>query len=126
MSRFRIPSLRSATIALAACAVIGAFATVPSPAQARVFVGFGFGFPGFYGPAYLPPPIYYPPPYYAAPPVVYTPPQVYTPGPAVSPGGGGQTCYAGAYVCPMERPVPSGAACYCLGNGGQRVTGRAN
>lgn len=60
-----------------------------APAQARFFVGFGFGYPGFYRPypvfyrPYLPPP---PPPpvvieprpiYYAPPPVVYREPAVY-------------------------------------------------
>jgi hypothetical protein len=94
-------------------------------AQARVFVGIGvplFGPPGFY----YPPPIYYPPPpvYYAPPPppVVYAPP-----GFSAAPAGtAGQMCYAQAYTCPMDRPVPVGATCYCLGNGGQRVYGRAN
>ena len=40
--------------------------------------------------------------------------------------GGGQACYAGPYVCPMDRPVATGGSCYCLGNGSQRVWGRAN
>ena len=96
-------------------------------ARAAVFLGFGFGLP-FYGPVYVPPPVYYPPAYYPAPPVYYTPPpaQSYPPGPAVGSAAGGQSCLAGAYVCPMERPVPSGAACYCPGNNGQRIAGRAN
>ncbi len=42
------------------------------------------------------------------------------------PNGGGQACYAGPYVCPMDRPIATGGNCYCLGNDGQRVTGRAN
>jgi hypothetical protein len=46
--------------------------SAPTPAEARVFVGFGFGipigFPFFYPPyPYYPPPAYYPPPYYPAP-----------------------------------------------------------
>ncbi len=46
-----------------------------APAEARVFVGFGFGVP-----VYAPPP---PVVYYAPPPVVYTPaPVVVQPGPA--------------------------------------------
>ena len=103
----------------AATAAIGS-----SVAQARVFVGIGVPFygPGFYAPPpvyYPPPPVYYPPP----PPVMYTPPQVYTPPP---PSAGAQMCYAGAYSCPMDRPVAPGGGCYCLGNGGQRVWGRAN
>jgi len=95
-------------------------------AQARVFVGVGVP---FYvpGPYYYPPPVYYPPPpvYYAPPPpVTYAPPPQYSQAPAVAQGG--QMCYAGPYTCPMDRPVATGAGCYCLGNGGQRVSGRAN
>ncbi|HYZ24201.1 MAG TPA: hypothetical protein VE690_18780, partial [Rhodopila sp.] len=91
------------------------------PAEARVF--FGFGFP-VYPPYYYPPPaVYYPPPVvYAPPPAVYPPPpDAYTP---TLPHD--QTCFAGPYTCPMEHPVPYGAACYCTGNNGQRVMGRAN
>jgi len=96
-----------------------------APAQARVWVGVGIPFwgPGFYPPPYYyPPPAYYPPP----PPVVYAPPpQSYgQQAPMAAPGG--QSCYAGPYVCPMDRPVGSGTSCYCPGNGGQRVWGRAN
>ena len=74
-----------------------------------------------------PPPLYYAPP----PPVYYTPPQSYGPAPDVAPAGigragAGQACYASAYVCPMDRPVAPGGSCYCLGNGGQKVWGRAN
>lgn len=106
-----------------AMAIAGA---LPGSAQARVFVGVGIPFPGYY-----PPPVYYPPPpvYYAPPPVIYAPPpQVYTPPPQVyaPPTAAGQTCYAEAYTCPMDRPVATGGSCYCLGNGGQRVWGRAN
>jgi hypothetical protein len=95
------------------------------PANARVFVGIGIPFPGFY-----PAPYYYPPPpvYYPPPPVVYAPPpQVYAPPPPIAmPTGSGQSCYAGPYACPMDRPVATGSNCYCPGNGGQRVWGRAN
>jgi hypothetical protein len=112
--------LRRLAAALTLC---GAVATLGvHPAEARVFVGLGFGFPVY--PPYYPPPVYYPPPpvVYAPPPVVYTPPPpAYSPAPSY-----GQTCFAGQYTCPMERPVPYGAACYCTGNNGQRVTGRAN
>jgi hypothetical protein len=73
-------------------------------------------------------PYYYAPPYY--PPVYYSPPQTYYQPPpqgySQAQGGGGQSCYAGAYVCPMDRPVATGASCYCPGNSGQRVPGRAN
>ncbi len=97
---------------------------VQNSAQARVFVGIGVP---LWGPGFYPPPVYYPPPpvYYAPPPVVYAPPpppQTYS----QAPTGGGQACYAGPYVCPMDRPVATGAGCYCLGNGGQKVWGRAN
>ena len=36
----------------------------------------------------------------------------------------GQACYAGAYVCPLERPAPAGDACSCPARGGQRAWGR--
>jgi hypothetical protein len=111
--------LRRSVVAVALCAAMVGLAA--APAQARVFIGIGIPFPGFY-----PAPYYYPPPvYYAPPPVVYAPPvQTYSQAPA--PSGGGQTCYAEAYSCPMDRPVASGGSCYCLGNSGQRVWGRAN
>jgi hypothetical protein len=127
MARFLLV-LRRATVALALCAAMVGLSG--APAHARVWIGFGFP---FYGPAFYPPPYYYPPPaYYPPPPVVYAPPQNYSQAPqqnysqAPSQSGGGQACYAGAYVCPMERPVASGASCYCAGNGGQRVWGQAN
>ena len=50
--------------------VIAAVCLLSAPAQARVFVNAGFGFPFFYGPAYYPayaycaPPAYY---YYGRP-----------------------------------------------------------
>lgn len=124
MSKFPLV-LRRATLAATLCAAVIGLAA--GPAQARVFVGIGIPFygPGFVpGPYYYPPPAYYPPPVYYAPPppVVYTPPQqTYSQAPAA-----GQTCYAGAYSCPMDRPVAAGASCYCAGNGGQKVWGRAN
>jgi hypothetical protein len=115
--------LRRLTVALVLCAALAGLAS--NPAQARVFVGIGIP---FYGPGFYPPPYYYPPPppvYYAPPPpVVYAPPQAYTPPPQAS--GSGQSCYAGSYVCPMDRPIATGGNCYCLGNGGERVWGRSN
>ena len=51
-----------------------------APAQARFFVGFGFGYPGFYRPYYRPYPVFYrpyipPPPIYVEPrPAYYVPP----------------------------------------------------
>jgi hypothetical protein len=108
-------------VAMALCAAF--VGLIGSQAQARVFVGIGIP---FYGPAFYPPPVYYPPPpiYYPPPPVVYAPPQSYIPQP--SSGGSGQVCYAESYSCPMDRPVAPGNSCYCVGNGGQRVWGRAN
>jgi hypothetical protein len=108
--------------ALAAVAAAGLIA-LPSQAQARVFFGFGFAFPGFY----YPPPLYYPPPYY--PPVVYAPPPpvIYAPPPvSYGPATIGGRCIAGPYVCPMQRPTPVGNACYCRSNSGGRVWGRVS
>jgi hypothetical protein len=118
-----IQLLRRFAVALVLCTAFVGLAS--GPAQARVFVGIGVPFygPGFYPPPYYyppPPPVYYPPP----PPVVYAPPpQVYAPPP---PAPTRQTCYAGPYTCPMDRPVAVGGGCYCLGNGAQKVWGRAN
>jgi len=124
MNSLSLSSVRRITAAFALCAAISGLASVP--AQARVFIGVGIGVP-FYAPGFYPAPFYYPPPvYYAPPPVFYAPPQIYVPGPAVARTGPGQACYAGPYVCPMDRPVAPGAGCFCLGNGGQRVPGRAN
>jgi hypothetical protein len=132
VSEMMLKSIAIMSRAVIALGVGTAVSLTGTPAQARVFIGIGIP---FYGPAFYPPPVYYPPPpVYYAPPVVYAPPpaQTYTPGPAYgasTPGGasgGGQLCYAGPYVCPMERPVATGGSCYCLGNGGERVTGRAN
>ncbi len=116
---------RRLAIALMMCGVLTGLAA--SRAEARIFVGIGVPFygPGFYPlPYYYPPPAYYPPPplYYAPPPPVYYPQQSYAQ-PAMP--SVGQSCHAGAYVCPMDRPAASGSACYCLDNRGQRVAGRA-
>lgn len=117
---------RSRTVAL--CAAIMALGALASarPASARVF--FGFAPPVYYPPAYYPPPIYYPPPvYYPPPPVYYTPPPPpYTP-PAYQPppSGVATTCYAGAFVCPMQSRVSIGTTCWCPDNAGARAYGRA-
>jgi len=119
-----MPKHRLRSIGLAAiCAGLLVFAGLSS-AQARVF--FGFGMPLYFGPpVYAPPPVYYPPPaYYAPPPVVYAPPPAYAPQYAPQ-YQTGQSCYAGAYVCPMDRPVTPGSGCYCTVNG-TRVWGRAS
>jgi hypothetical protein len=124
------PTALRRTFALAAFGtVLGALLMLPGPAQARVWVGFGFPFyfgpPAYYAPPpayYYPPPAYYPPPYYPPPAPYYPPPVSYVPRPG---GPAGQSCYAGAAVCPMERSVAPGAACYCTTAQGQ-VWGRAN
>jgi len=116
--------IKAARISVATALCVAFLGMAGGSAEARVFVGIGIP---FYGPGYYaPPPVYYPPPpiYYAPPPVVYAPARPYTSAP---PGvGAGQVCYAGPYSCPMDNPVATGGSCYCLGNGGQRVWGRAN
>ena len=49
-------------VALGSVALLAAFAA-SAPAQARVSIGIGLGYPGYYGPPYYGPP-YYGPPYY--------------------------------------------------------------
>jgi len=75
--------------------------------------GVYFGFPG---PIYVGPPVVY-----AGPPVVYAPgPPVYAaPAPTAA-----ASCFAGAYICPLENPGPGGAPCTCPTNTG-RVAGVA-
>lgn len=97
---------------------------LPPPAEARggVFLGFGVGVPvypayPYFPPAYYPPAVYPAYPGYAAPYPVAPPPYV-----PVRPAG--QSCYAGAYVCPLDRPVAAGDACSCPARGGQRAWGR--
>src|SRR5438270_2155793 len=80
--------------------------TTSHRAEARVFIGFGFGFPGFVGP-----PIYAPPPPLVAyqPAVAYPPPPVIRPAPVV-------------YVPPpppvehYRRPVRHYRPCRCYGS----------
>ena len=82
------------------------------PAKAYGFVGFGFGFPFFapFYPFYGPPVVFAPAPVvYASPPVVYTQPPPYN----AAPSG---RCYAGAYVCPLKRPIAVGSPCSCPTN----------
>lgn len=113
---FRFPILsRFVTVIVLAA---GALLALPPPvAQARVFVGVGFGFP-FYAPfyPYYGPRVVYAPPYYYPPPVVYAAPPTY----AAVPAG---RCFAGSYVCPLDRPGPVGAPCSCPTNTG-RMAGR--
>jgi len=102
---------------------------------------------GFYGggvvvapPVVVTPPIYAP--YYATPYVAapYAVAPAYVPPPA-PPGNDGyyppltsspatsqaaRSCQAARYVCPLEAAVPPGGSCYCPGNNGQRVYGKAS
>lgn len=118
---------RRALLALGAATLITAAGAMP--AQARVGVVFGFGFPAFYYPPpfyYWPPPVFYTP----APPVFYTPPPVTYAPPAygraaVGPGATVGSCNAGAYVCPLETRLAPGTTCWCPTNRGGRAYGRA-
>jgi hypothetical protein len=89
--------------AAAIIAALGFAAAVSAPtsAEARVFVGFGFGFPiGF--PFYYPPPYPYPPPAFYPPPPYYPAPVSY-PAPASYPAPGTPPQSSGGYA-------PSGSA----------------
>lgn len=103
-------------------------------AQARVVVGFGFGWP-FYAPLVVPPPPVYYSPYYA-PPAYYPPPATFSYTPpqsqpqSLAPYGGqrygaAEYCQAGPYTCPLVVQTPPGGGCACPGNDGRRVRGRA-
>ncbi len=84
--------------------------SAPKPAQARIGIGF-FVAP----PAVVVPPVYddyYPAPVYYSPPVYYYPPLARVSVPV------GYTCYAGPYVCPLEKRHPVGGYCACPAYGG--------
>jgi hypothetical protein len=129
----RVARIRCRPLAFAVFGfVLGGLAALPGPANARVWIGFGFplvvGPPAYYYPPpayYYPPPAYYPSPAcYGAPPA---PPYGYAaPPPGYSRPGAqyGQSCATGGAVCPMEHPVASGSSCYCTTAQG-RVWGRA-
>jgi hypothetical protein len=93
---------------LIAAAIFAAILTASRGAEARVFIGFGFGVPGFVGP-----PIYAPPP--PPPLVVYRPPVVYAPPPVIRPA-------PAVYVPPpppvkhYRRPVRHYRPCRCYGS----------
>lgn len=55
------------------------------------------------------PRVYFGPPVFLAPPV-YAPPPVYY---EARPYPAAQTCYAGAYICPLDQPAPVGGHCAC-------------
>jgi hypothetical protein len=88
-------TIRFGVAAIIAAIGFAAALSTPTRAEARVFIGFGFGIPiGF--------PFYYPPyPYY--PPPVYYPPPPYSPAPASYPG-------PGASYQPSGVHAPSGSA----------------
>lgn len=96
------------------------------PAQAWVRQGPHWGVGVYVGPPVIyapPPPVYYyapPRPVYVVPPPVYVAP----PHRPVYAGPAGQACYAGAWVCPLDRPAGIGASCSCPTNGG-RAFGQA-
>ena len=103
-------------------------ALVPTAAYAWGHGGWGWGgggwgccarggvYFGFAPPIYIGPPVVY-----AGPPVVYAPPPGYAV-PAPGPAPIGQSCYAGAYICPLDNPGPVGSPCTCPTNTG-RVQG---
>jgi hypothetical protein len=74
---------------------------------------------------YNPPQAYEEPPDYGSqyPPPLSNQPQAYQTPPNYGSPSTGQSCQAGGYVCPLERPAPAGAACSCPSNRGGRVWG---
>jgi hypothetical protein len=65
-----------------------------------------------YGPrVYFGPPLYVPPPVYLGPPPIYYAPRPYPPA--------AQTCYAGAYICPLDQPAYAGGTCSCPATNGR-------
>lgn len=117
MTATRSALFRVALLGLAAAALL------PATAQAYWRGGVWFGLPGVY---MAPPPLYVaPPPVYMAPPVYAAPPYAYAPAPSYNAPAPAQACYAGPWVCPLERPAAVGTSCACAGNG-QTVWGQAN
>jgi len=99
---------------LAALAIAGALCA-PRSAQAHVRIGFFVAPPVVVGPPaydyYYPVPVYYPPPAYYYPP------------PANASVPAGYTCYAGPYVCPLDKIHPVNSHCACPAYGGASVIG---
>jgi len=94
----------------------------PAAAYAWGRGGWGWGGGGVYF-GFAPPVYIGPPAVYVGPPVVYAPPPGYGYG-APPPGYGapapsGPACYAGAYVCPLDKAGPPGAPCTCPANNGR-------
>jgi len=114
-SRRRPSGFRRPRFALLARGVIlGAlFLLAAAPARAWFYGGIAVAPPIVVGPPVVyPPPVYYPPVYY--PPAYYPPPMA--PHPA-----GGQACYAGAYICPLDHAPGTDGSCSCPSddNGGR-------
>lgn len=117
-----IPALSTIRPGLPALLLAGAAAVLLHPIPARAWwqggVWVGVTPPVVVGPPviYAPPPVYYyPPPYYAPPPAAY---------PQSPPPPSNGTCYAGAYVCPLDQPPAPNGACSCpTDNGGGRAWG---
>ncbi|HEV2335203.1 MAG TPA: hypothetical protein VGS13_06890 [Stellaceae bacterium] len=109
----RLPHLGIVPVAIAFG--IAAWAAPSAPATARVFVGIGIPFPGYYAPyPNYPPPAYYP--YYAPAPAYYPPPEAYSPpaaayspppGPSAAPAAAPATSDAITYT---TRPAFRNAA----------------
>jgi hypothetical protein len=106
--------MRKILFGTAVAALAAGMLLVPGKAEAWWNRGYGGG--GFM--LFGPPIVVGPPVYYAPPPVYYSQEPAYPPPPP------GQTCYAGPYICPLDRPTPAGADCYCPTNDG-RAYGRA-
>jgi hypothetical protein len=93
------PSSKWTLLLLAVAA--GLLTTGSAFARGRVFLGFNFGFPGYYYPAPYYYPGYYPPyPYYTAPVVVQQSPPVYTERQDVAPAPETQSYW---YYCAATR-----------------------
>ncbi len=107
-----------------------------APLALTILVGFGPATPvaawwhgGVFIGGYVPPVVVGPPVVYAPPPPVYgypyyPPPAVAYPPSAPPPATASGTCYAGAYVCPLDRPPTPDGSCSCpTGYDGGRVYG---
>jgi hypothetical protein len=92
---------------------IATWAAIPAPVAARVFIGFGVPFPGFWPYYGYPPPAYYypppPPPYYYPPPMpAYFPAPI--PGAAPAPTAGAAPTPAAATITYTSKPAFTNAA----------------
>jgi hypothetical protein len=107
---------RTAFRSILAAVALAAVVSIPSAAHAWWRGGWGIGF-GFA-------PFYYPPPVYVAPPVYYPPPAAYPPAAYPQQGPAGPACYAGPYVCPLDKAAPQGSPCSCPTNNNGRAGGQ--